>query len=614
MKKFSFLICFIFVHLWVFSTEKTIVLTENKEEFYVVREYVSFFEDTSRNLQLYQVLNQKNFKTVDSNVADFMNLNTKSAYWLRFKVCNYNKEQSGYLIELFDFDIDEISFFLKDQSGVYIENKSGFSFPFQQREIKHKNIVFQFPLEFQDSTTVYMRFYSHKKNVLEPVIRTHNHFYDYSLKEYSFLGFCYGLMLLIILYNFIYYIMLKHNFYLFYVLYTFFMLIFLMTLNGTAFQFIWPNNPGLNLCAGPCSISFALIFLLLFSNFYLKLPENNNILSKIVYFFIILKIILVLPQINSEHSTYFNVFDYFLFQLAFLIGVFQFKSDCKSIRWYIISFICLNISYCINFFEYLGIVKSSFITVNSLNIGLVLQFIFLTVSIAETVRESYKEKNKVLSELLLVTEKNESMRLIELKKQMNPHFIFNALNSILLRIVSDKKEEAMDFLMRFSKLIRKILNSSDKLFVQLSEELETLELYLSIEKSRLGNSFSYEINVDPEIDKDFVEFPSLILQPFAENAIWHGLMPKVGDKLLKINIRKITNILEIEIIDNGIGRDRSFDLIIQKNSNSRGINLVHERLKLIELKFKKRTNLTFSDVLDENNKIAGTRVTITIEI
>lgn len=614
MKKFSLFLTFFGVCFFAKSIEKPIVLTEIKEEFYVVREHVSFYEDTSRNLGLDQIIKSEDFTTVASDISDFINTNTSSAYWLRFKVVNHNKEQSGYLIELFDFDIDEVSIYIEDENGNYSEKKSGFSFPFEEREIKHKNIVFQLPLSFQDTSTIYMRFYSHKKNVLEPVIRTHNYFYDYSLKEYSFLGFCYGLMILIILYNLIYFLMLKRYFYLYYVLYTFFMLIFLMTLNGTAFQFFWPLFPGLNQCSGPCSISFAVVFLLLFSNFYLNLPEKNKILSIVVYFFVFMKIILVFPQVHAHISTYFNVFDYFLIQLAFLLGIFQYKSDCKSIRWYVLSFISLNIFYCITFFEYVGIINSSFFTVNSLNIGLVLQFIFLTVSIAETVRESYKEKNKVLSELLLVTQKNESMRLIELKKQMNPHFIFNALNSILLRIVSDKKEEAMDFLMRFSKLIRKILNSSDKLFVQLSEELETLELYLSIEKSRLGNSFLYEINVSPDIDREFVEFPSLILQPFAENAIWHGLMPKIGDKLLKINIKNISGILEIEILDNGVGRDKSFDLLINKTSNSKGINLVIERLKLIELKFKKRTNLSFSDVRDEKNNLAGTKVTITIEI
>jgi Putative regulator of cell autolysis len=263
--------------------------------------------------------------------------------------------------------------------------------------------------------------------------------------------------------------------------------------------------------------------------------------------------------------------------------------------------------------EYMNWIISSIFTVYALNIGVILQFIFLSVGITESIKDSEREKQRTQLELLSATEKNKSMRLIELKKQMNPHFIFNALNSILERILTDKKEQAVDFLMRFSKLIRSTLNYSEQIFIPLSEEIIFIENYLLLEQMRLGNTFFYTIDIEENIPTDEIEFPSFILQPFIENAIWHGLMPKNGNKIIRLDIRHQDNILHVQIIDNGIGRDAASKLKEKEKHASKGISIVRERLALIQLTYQLKTDLTITDLYDDHNQPNGTIIHIQIE-
>ncbi len=128
------------------------------------------------------------------------------------------------------------------------------------------------------------------------------------------------------------------------------------------------------------------------------------------------------------------------------------------------------------------------------------------------------------------------LKITALKSQMNPHFIFNSLNSIKLYIIDNDKDNAVYYLNKFSKLIRKILASTRVKEISLEEELDILKLYVGIENIRFENKINLKINVDPDLDIETVKLPSLILQPFLENAIWHGLPSKKGEKILRIEL------------------------------------------------------------------------------
>ena len=592
---------------------KPIVLSNGKLDYFIENHQAAILEDSSLKLTIDDVAtsNQQQFgKPINS----WENNPSSSAFWIRIEIVNKCTTNENFKIEFFDYDIDDVSAYFLNDSGKFTKKTTGYQQLFRSRELAHKNISFDLPFQGKDTLVIYLRIYSNRSNSLKPVIRSYDRLLEYSLIEYIWLGIFYGFMLFIVLYNFIYYLILRTNHYLYYLIYVLGIVLYLMSKNGTGFQYIWPNIPEVNKYVDSLSISVGIVFLLLFSNSYLELNKNNKLLQKVIFGSILLKLIILVFQITIHYSSYSKLIDFLFIQIAFAVGVLQYKAGYRTSKWYIIAFILLNSSFLISWLEHIGIIQSNTLTVYSLNIGVTLQFVFLSIALAESVKDTYKEKNKALSELLLVVERNESMRILELKRQMNPHFIFNALNSILQRILTEKKEEAAKFLMDFAKLIRKKLDIADKIFIPLEDEIENLRLYLSIENMRLGNSFQYEIIISENIQIDDIDFPALVLQPFVENAIWHGLMPKDGEKLLKIEISQNEKYLEVIICDNGIGRKQSSLQNKKPHHESKGINIITERLKLIELKYKKECNFSIIDLFDSNNEVAGTKVYFKIEI
>ncbi|MCH6232958.1 histidine kinase [Cognataquiflexum rubidum] len=173
------------------------------------------------------------------------------------------------------------------------------------------------------------------------------------------------------------------------------------------------------------------------------------------------------------------------------------------------------------------------------------------------------------------------LHLQSLRSQMNPHFIFNALNSIKVYLIENDKENAITYLNKFAKLIRMVLESSRVFSIQLGEELDIAKLYVSLESIRFEKSINFEIIIGEDVDLRNSKLPPLILQPFLENAIWHGLTMKKGDKNIVLKVFKSEGNLVISIRDNGVGRKKSEELMVNKiiKKQSLGINLTSERLR-----------------------------------
>jgi hypothetical protein len=201
-----------------------------------------------------------------------------------------------------------------------------------------------------------------------------------------------------------------------------------------------------------------------------------------------------------------------------------------------------------------------------------------------------------------------------LRAQMNPHFIFNCLSSINWLIMEGNNEAASDYLNRFSRLIRMVLKNSGKTTISLADELSMLKLYLKMEGLRFDHSFQYEINHPEDLDLHGFSVPPLLLQPFCENAIWHGLLNKNGDRKLKINIAKHKEDLYCTITDNGIGRKLSRKTVPEKLSGheSMGLKLTSERLALFNEQENSKTLFEMEDLISDNGESAGTKVMIRI--
>jgi tetratricopeptide (TPR) repeat protein len=200
-----------------------------------------------------------------------------------------------------------------------------------------------------------------------------------------------------------------------------------------------------------------------------------------------------------------------------------------------------------------------------------------------------------------------------LRAQMNPHFIFNCLSSINRFILKNEAESASDYLTKFSRLIRMVLNNSRKSAIILEDELEMLRLYLDLERLRFKNSFDYSITFHNNFDASSIYIPPLLLQPFAENAIWHGLMHKEGQGWLEIAFGLENRILNCYITDNGIGRNNAEALKSKsaEKKKSMGMQITADRIALLNRDME-QTIFGIEDLVDENGKAIGTRVTIKI--
>lgn len=208
----------------------------------------------------------------------------------------------------------------------------------------------------------------------------------------------------------------------------------------------------------------------------------------------------------------------------------------------------------------------------------------------------------------------EKVKMRALQTQMNPHFIFNSLNSIRSYMIKNETKEASGYLSKFSRLIRQILEYSTEEFITLKEELQVLSLYVQIEQLRFRDEFGFIIKVDESLNDEELIVPPLIVQPFLENAIWHGLMQKQGEKKIELFVEDAGNKLKIVLRDNGIGRDEASRNNVgkQKENRSMAIDLTRQRIEMLEEKDKKGDKVTIIDLYDDSRAPKGTEVRLLI--
>lgn len=200
--------------------------------------------------------------------------------------------------------------------------------------------------------------------------------------------------------------------------------------------------------------------------------------------------------------------------------------------------------------------------------------------------------------------------MMALRSQMNPHFIFNSMNAIKNLIMTSRNEDAINYLDDFASLLRSILQNSNREKITVEDELEILELYLSLEKSRMDTDFSYTIQVTCKEELSQFEIPPLLLQPIVENAIWHGLHPSLKTEKKLTIVFDTTKNLIISIEDNGVGRKESAKK--KKLHDSMGNSIVQDRLSLYNHLNDHTIHLKITD-LEEDDQVLGTRTTLTYE-
>lgn len=243
----------------------------------------------------------------------------------------------------------------------------------------------------------------------------------------------------------------------------------------------------------------------------------------------------------------------------------------------------------------------------TLPFAILLEIIVFALAIAKKIGDERQAKNALEKKAIEV-------EMMALRSQMNPHFVFNSLNTVRYFVLSDQKEKAKNYLAKFSKLLRTILSYSKENTISLSNEIEAINLYIDVELGRFESNFFYSINIDEEIDLDSIMIPPLLLQPFVENAIIHGLRnSEKAEKVLTIKVSQTDErYLEISIVDNGIGRTKANE--IQYNQDvlhkSFGTSITNQRIELFNQSYANKIRVETTDLVTES----GTVVLIQINI
>jgi sensor histidine kinase YesM len=262
-----------------------------------------------------------------------------------------------------------------------------------------------------------------------------------------------------------------------------------------------------------------------------------------------------------------------------------------------------------------------------MQIALVIDLCFYFAGLAY--RDKQVEKDKFLFQEQLKLQEIESERakaelrqqaaeleMQALRAQMNPHFIFNSLNSINRFILQNNKVQASEYLTKFSRLVRMILQNSQESLITLENELETLKLYLDLETLRFENRFDFKISVPKDLDIDVLKVPPLIIQPYTENAIWHGLMHKENKGLLNIEVSQQNDQLFVKVTDDGVGRKQAAALSSKSATKHKsvGLKITAERIAMMQSEKGNESTVTINDLVNADGSAAGTEVVIKMPV
>jgi len=198
---------------------------------------------------------------------------------------------------------------------------------------------------------------------------------------------------------------------------------------------------------------------------------------------------------------------------------------------------------------------------------------------------------------------------------MNPHFIFNSLNSINNFILQNNPDQASEYLTKFSKLMRQIAANTKTEWILLKDELQSLRIYLELEKLRSDNKFEVHFCIDEDLNTETIFVPPLLLQPYIENALWHGLSHKKENKNLELTVNQKANALVFRIQDNGVGRKKSMELksLYRKEHKSKGMELLSKRFSLLSKEYGAEIKITVTDLMNSGEAM-GTLVEITLPV
>lgn len=603
-------------------------LTDSTQGIFIGKS-ILYLIDTSKKLSISDVQAPSITTKFLKSEKEVPNLgNVEVVVWNKFTVANHSTK-SWILSDL--NDNDTLHFYYKDTSGNWASILSGVSMPASTRKYKTNLYAFDLPVKQGDTASFYLRV-STRNCEYTLVVSDHEEFAYESFKRVLFNGFYIGLVFVIIIYNISWFLAVKDRVYVYYMFYVLFtaLLIFVMTgiypfFLGDRFHFLWDRGPAITALGG----TFLCMFGIRFLGLKQKAPLFHLLLTYVFIPFMAFNFALTMLGNSFLASVLNQVVGVAGLITLSIAAVLVYRRGFKAARFYILACSSYFVGVFIYVLKAFAVLPYNLITRHAMEVGSAVEMIMFSVSMTDRINIFRKEKliahreklaaqEELISSLQEKTEMQRHMLELEaaaLRSQMNPHFIFNCLNSIKALIQQGEDEQAVTYLTTFAKLLRTILQNSDKREISLYDEIETCRLYTQLESLRFSNKFSYTFSVDKYIDLKSIEVPALILQPFIENAIWHGIMPKDGDGHIDVSVNRFGEEIVCTIDDNGVGRNNGNKNKLSPDAShqSKGLKITQSRIDLDNQLHDRRAAVKTIDKMDEYQQPAGTRIVLTFK-
>lgn len=631
----------------------------------------------ARGTQWTKVFEQQNLvNNIDANWKQYQ-ISNHNEIWLKFKATNSSIRNMNLYLDLYRVE-DVTAYKQRNKKLLYI-GKSGWYVPTKQAVLKYDRLLLPLNCEPLSSNTIYLKISfrhvdPHKFKILltnDP--KTELNSFLGRIEETSITIFFLGAFSFFSLFMLFMYLKSRQNVYIYYSFYLWGAIIYslsridnLTDLGAWILNFpMWRitfNEPGQFLFFAAYNwFTIALLDIKKQDKQLFKLLKNLA-LAYIVY-------ALSYFLFNNFYISYafrlklFYLHRIVLFPLSIYLVILTIKRIKSPVKGYFLVGISLFLTSALfaSIIVFLRPVTSfDFSALNIFHYGLMAEALCFGLALGYKIKLSEKEKQESQAQLILQLQKNkeiteEANMLLEkkveertqaltvanrkiaerkskelqnnfekqlakaetmaLRSQMNPHFLFNSLNSIKYLIQSKQDQLAITYLTKFSHLVRMVLEHSKTDVVPISSEMEALRLYLEIEANRLGEQFNYQISIDESLNTEINTMPPLLLQPFVENAIWHGLLnSEKASKWVevKVSFDQKNHKCYFTIVDNGIGRQRSAELKSKAFAANRsiGMQLVKDRIELFN-KSDKQLEISIEDVI-KDGKVDGTKVTISL--
>lgn len=555
-------------------------------------------ENKDNKLQLITLLEKEHLSF--SKLSELRYLAPETNYWLRFDLKPYMYLFDAYdTIYLNTFNFEIASVYLNESNQIRTENISLLGDKKYRHELINRTFIPLTKAELLAERYILIKVNgaygriqwlraNYYINPDKHIIHDYNFFQEVLERKstvYIFLGLASALFIL----NLLLFINARSNVYLFYCLFLLFQGIYyyqIYTTTNTIGEYTLPHFFHILISVIQIAINLAyLLFIRSFLNIPVNYPKLNKaivILAWLLLFLIVADILILYISPFSSYDTYLMNFQRYLMSLFALYGVVHLWIFRKS------NLVCFVVIGTIIFVT--GALITMFtVNVEYMMIGASAESLVFAAGIAYRVRSMYEDKLKIEKEAGLA---NQSA----LRAQINPHFIFNALNSIQHLITTHDKARALQYLGKFSHLLREILENSIEISVSLNREIELLKLYLDLESLRFNQSFEYSISVDKELDVYNEDIPLFLIQPYVENAIIHGLMPSsTSKKILQIEFYNRDEYILCIITDNGIGRSAAKAIKTKSKYVSRGISVARKRLEMLNRSKSRKLLVAFED-------------------